>query len=237
MGKVIVSIKTLIIVAVNLTGYFFFKRKLISLKKDRMFEDFYQRQIAQHINVPPNFENHYGRSRDYLMEVFKKMEPGSTVLELGCYLSKRLNWFAARNPELFFIGIDLSLKTLVMAKDNSDLMPNIRLIAGDFNNLPFKAGKIDTAFSHLALYHVSYSHIRKVFEEMRRVSKKDIIMIEPFHKVLPLKQKLLLISSPDKYTHDYRGIENNDVSLKEIRPLLDGSSNYHPITVFHYSKK
>jgi len=237
MCKVIISIKTLIIVAVNLTGYFFFRRKLIRLKKDRMFEDFYQGQIGQHIKVPPNFENHYGRSRDYLMEVFKTMEPGGRVLELGCYLSKRLNWFAEKNPHLFFIGIDLSLKTLAMAKDNSDLMPNIRLVAGDFNNLPFKAGKIDTVFSHLALYHVSYSHIGKVLAEIRRVSKKDIVMIEPFHGVLPLKQKLLLISSPDKYTHDYRGIENNDVSPKEIRPLLDGSSGYHPITVFHYIKE
>lgn len=237
MGKVIISIKTFIIVAVNLTGYFFFKRKPIHLKKDRMFEDFYRGQIARHIGVAPNFENHYGKSRDYLMDVFKKMEPGSNVLELGCYLSKRLNWFAERNPDLFFTGIDLSLKTLVMAKDNSELMPNVRLIAGDFSNLPFKSGKIDTVFSHLALYHVPYSQMGKVFKEIRRVSKKDIIMIEPFHKVLPLKQKILLISSPDKYTHDYRGIENNNISRKEVTPLLDGSSGYHPITVFHYQKK
>lgn len=237
MYKVISSIKTLIIIVMNLAGYFFFRRKVFSLKKDRMFEDFYQGQIAQHIKVPPNFENHYGKSRDYLMEVFKRMEPGSTVLDLGCYLSKRLNWLAERNPDLIFIGIDLSAKTLFMAKANVDLMPNVRLIVGDFNSLPFKSSAIDMVFSHLALCNVSYAHIGKVIGEIRRISKRDIIMIEPFHKVLPFKQKLLLISSPDKYTHDYSSIENNDISLKQVLPLLDESSNYHPITVFHYFKK
>jgi len=237
VGKVIVGIKTLIIVAVNLTGYLFLKRKVIDLKKERMFEDFYQGQITEHIKVPPNFENHYGKSRDYLMDVFKKMEPGSNVLELGCYLSKRLNWFAEKNPDLLFTGIDLSMKTLSLAKDNNELMPNVRLVAADFSNLPFKTGKFDAVFSHLALYHVPYSHIENVFKEIRRISKKDIIMIEPFHKVLPLKQKILLMSSPDKHTHDYRKIENDDVDRKEIRPLFDASSGYHPITVFHYLKK
>lgn len=237
MGKVVIGIKTFIIVAVNLTGYFFLRRKLICLKKDRMFEDFYREQIASHIELPPNFENHYGKSRDYLMNVFKGMEPGSKVLELGCYLSKRLNWFAERNPDLLFVGIDLSLKTLMMARDNPELMPNVRLVAGDFSDLPFKTGTIDTVFSHLALYHVPFSGIRKAFVEIKRISKRDIVLIEPFHRVLPLRQKMLLLAAPDKYTHDYEDIEGEDINRIEIRPLLDESSGYHPITVFHYSKK
>jgi ubiquinone/menaquinone biosynthesis C-methylase UbiE len=229
--------KTLILMVANIVGYFIFRRKFFSLKKERMFEDFYEKQIAQHLNKPPIFEGHYGRSRDYLMEVFKAMESGSSVLELGCYLSKRLNWFAERNPDLFFIGVDFSLKTLVIAKENCNLMPNLKLVAGDFNKLPFKSHKIDLIFSHLALYHIPYAQIRKAFGEIRRISRNDIVIIEPFHKVQPLKHKIYLLASTDKYAHDYRSLKGNtDFDLRDIIPVFDESSNYHPITIFRFSK-
>lgn len=236
-AKVISSIKTLIIIVGNLVGYFIFKRKLFSLKKKRIFEDFYEKQIAQHLDRPPNFENHYGISRDYLLEVFKKMEPGSRVMELGCYLAKRLNWFAEKNPDLFFIGVDLSPKTLHLAKNNCSLSPNLKLVAGDFLKLPFKSHKIDLIFSHLALYHIPYVQIREVFRDIRRISRNDIVIVEPFHKVQPLKHKIYLLGSSDKYAHDYRSLkENTDFDLRDIIPVFDESSNYHPITIFRFSK-
>jgi ubiquinone/menaquinone biosynthesis C-methylase UbiE len=230
-------IKTLMVMMGNLAGYFF-KRKFFPLKKEKMFEDFYKKQITQHLSKPPNFEGHYGKSRDYLMELFKTMESGSTVLELGCYLSKRLNWFAERNPDLCFVGIDYSVKTLQMAKKKCNLSQNLKLVAGDFHKLPFKPHSVNIIFSHLALYHVPYMQIRKVFEEIRRISRNDIVLIEPFHKVQPLKHKIYLLASPDKYAHDYRTFkESTDFCLRDIIPVFDESSNYHPITIFRFLRK
>ena len=231
------QIKTFVVVTSNVAAHLLFRRKPFRLKKDRMFSDFYRRQVAQHINVPINFENHYGKSRDYLMEVFGRLKPGSTVLDLGCYLSKRLNWFAKRNPDISFVGVDISLDTLLVANDHVKFQPNVRIVAADFKDLPFPPETFDMAFSHLALCNVSYSQIEAVYQEITRVSKTEIIIIEPYHRPLPLKQKLLLIAAPDKYAHNYADLIDDRITLQDSIPLFDKSSQFHPITIFNYLKK
>lgn len=222
----------------NLLGYYLFRRKFFYIKKKFLYRDFYCNQIGVHRDLPVTFDDHYGRAKDYLMDVFQREEGGHLVLDLGCYLAKRLSWFAEQNPHLFFSGMDLAPMTLETAKEKTTLPANVSLVAGDFTHLPFEYRSFDIVFSHLSLYHVPYHAIEKVLKGICRLSRKDVILVEPFHKVQPLPYNVQLLMSFDKYSHDYsKLIKQTGFELKNFVPVYCASENHYALSIFHLRKK
>lgn len=66
------------------------------------------------------------------------------------------------------IGIDLSNKEIELAKE---LYPNIKFIAGDMHNLPFKDNSFDFVYSSLTIHYSKEPE--KVYQEVNRILKKD----------------------------------------------------------------
>lgn len=223
--------------ALNVMGYMLLRKKIIRLRKESLYGGFYKEQIKAHTAEPLNFDDHYGTARDYMVRLLDDMEPGSKVLELGCYLAKRLNWYAEKYPGLDFTGMDLSPETLQAAMVNTRHTPNLKLVLGDYYYPPFDNRSFDLVYSHLSLYHVPYDDISSVFRKILNLSNKKVVLIEPFHKVQTISNKINLLGSPDKYSHDYRKMADTDeFKLFDMLPIKCMANGNYPMTVFHFER-
>lgn len=223
---------------INVAAYVFMKRKILKLNEMRLYEGFYKKQIEQHLDKPPKFDDHYGKARDYIVNILESMQPGSNILELGCYLGKRLNWYAEKYQSFKFTGVDISHETLRLARHSIVGTTNLNLVIGDFHSMPFKEGSFDLIFSLASVYHVPYHEIEGIFSNIQRLSRGKVLLIEPFHKVQPFRDKVNLIGSRDKYSHDYQSLgKNSRLRLLEAVPIrsMERADSY-PLTIFHFEK-
>lgn len=98
-----------------------------------------------------------------------------TVVDLGCGPATQLAQIAELNPEIEFIGVDLSPGMLASAEAHlQDLgIRNVRLIEADvtdMNVIPNQSA--DGVISTLALHHLpSQDHLKACFREVRRISQ------------------------------------------------------------------
>ncbi len=121
-----------------------------------------------------------------------------SVLEVGSGRGNNLVSLAGANPDINFTGLELSpngTKQSLAWKDHSGIRPELLLSDSapvknfSFKNLTFKNGtalsmpfpdnSFDATFTILALEQLPYNY-HKVLKEMRRVSRKYCLFIEPF---------------------------------------------------------
>jgi len=96
---------------------------------------------------------------------------GKTILEVGCgngYLAKRLS---KKYP---VTGVDIALSSSLQS------MKNLRFQMADVSKLPFPDRSFDTVVCAHTLEHVV--DIITVIQELRRVSKKRLIIVVPMQK-------------------------------------------------------
>lgn len=105
------------------------------------------------------------------------IKPGDTVLDLGCGPARQLGLVARLNPEVNFIGVDMSFPMLESAKSYIQEMglTNVTFWQGDITNLSsFSDGSVDAVISTVALHHLpDKNSLEKTFSEVQRVLKKD----------------------------------------------------------------
>jgi len=96
---------------------------------------------------------------------------GALVLDLGCgtlLLEERL----ARS-DCRFVGLDLTGKMLAMGSSKS--LPNVELLVnGDAETLPFRDQTFDSVVS---CYVAKYVNVRRLAQELARVSKKGATVV------------------------------------------------------------
>lgn len=124
---------------------------------------------------------------DYMASAFDVMSPlylfnallssdvlreGDTVLDLGCGPATQLAWTAALNPNVHFIGVDLSQECLERGRGllEAQGLTNVELRVGDITQLPLTDGSVDAVLSTLALHHLpDMAHLERCFAEVHRV--------------------------------------------------------------------
>ena len=97
---------------------------------------------------------------------------GNSILDIACgrgYLCRQLS---QRMPNASVYGIDIAIPDI----QYSDL-PNLRFIKGDIENIPFADSFFDTVICAHTIEHVL--DIEKSLSELRRVTKKRLIIIVP----------------------------------------------------------
>lgn len=108
-------------------------------------------------------------------QVCEVIKPGDTVLDLGCGPANQLGLVAQLNPDVRFIGADLSDEMLAMADRNLQArgIVNVTLQHGDITNLNmFGAASVDAVMSTVVLHHLpNDAALFRCFEEVRRVLK------------------------------------------------------------------
>lgn len=95
------------------------------------------------------------------------------VIDLGCGPARLLGRMAKINPEISFLGIDLSDEMLASAKDHiaDQGIQNVELKKGDITDLNFLSDhSVDGVMSTLALHHLpTQKHLRACFKEANRI--------------------------------------------------------------------
>jgi SAM-dependent methyltransferase len=99
------------------------------------------------------------------------------VLDLGCGPATQLAQVAALNPEISFVGIDLSPRMLTSAASHIAALKlaNVRVAQGDITRLEaIQDASMDAVISTLTLHHLpSHGHLLACFDEITRVLKPD----------------------------------------------------------------
>ena len=114
-----------------------------------------------------------------------------TVLDLGCGSGTFLIKMARTNPDIQFIGLDLSESMLEVAHKavHTRGLKNIQFRKCDFTNLTaYSDASVDAVMSLQALHHLpTLAHLERMYSEVRRVLVPDGAIY--FQDLLRLKRK------------------------------------------------
>jgi cysteine synthase A len=78
----------------------------------------------------------------------------------------------SRNINSKFIGIDISNKMLIKAKNNLKNI-DVQLKIGSFLSIPLEDKSVDLIVSNLAMHHLTDEEKREAIKEIKRVLKRD----------------------------------------------------------------
>src|SRR5574343_127696 len=108
-------------------------------------------------------------------QVCEVVKPGDTVIDLGCGPANQLGQIASLNPDVNFIGVDLSEEMLDMAERNLQAkeIRNVTLKRGDITDLRmFDSGSANAIMTTVVLHHLpDEAALFRCFSEVERVLK------------------------------------------------------------------
>lgn len=146
-----------------------------------------KRSIMRRYNLTAHIYNmRYAEEQNAKIEAALKsvnIEKSSLVLDAGCGTGLLFDYIAQKAEAI--VGLDISRKMLLQAKNRSLKFANVHLIWADADNLPFK----DAVFSHVFAITLiqNMPHTAKTLDEVKRIAKKDAIIV-----VTGLKSKFCL---------------------------------------------
>jgi len=112
--------------------------------------------------------------RGELLNKIKELKPES-VLEVGCGSGSNLALIQKKLPNVKISGIDINKTAIANAVKH---LGNIQLVVGNADSLPFKDNSFDVVITDATLLYISPEKIEKVRDELLRVAKRAIIMVE-----------------------------------------------------------
>ena len=106
-------------------------------------------------------------------QVCEVIRPGDTVVDLGCGPATQLAMVARLNPDVRFVGVDLSEEMLERARAyvTEQGLGNVAFQQADVTDLGFLGdASVDAVFSTVALHHLpDVDHLERTFAEVARV--------------------------------------------------------------------
>lgn len=132
--------------------------------------------------------------RHFLVEKIANFSPISSILEIGCSCGPNLYLLAKKFPKAKIRGMDIN--PLAVQEGNelfkNEGILNVELSVGRADGLNRFPGKsFDVVFTYSVLIYVSPDKVKKVIEEMLRVSRQALILVE-WHNFAPNKDPYAL---------------------------------------------
>lgn len=139
----------------------------------------------QHVGSDNEWVTSYWDSQDHshrhlLLEKIAKYSP-SSVLEIGCNCGPNLHLIAKKFPGIEIKGIDINPKAIELGRKlfASDAVSNVELSIGKADELEqFSDKSLDIVFTDAILIYIGRDKIRKVIQEMLRIARKAVILVE-----------------------------------------------------------
>ena len=205
------------------------------------------------------YETRYSRTwdidepADHVVDFVKTLkEKARSILDVGCGAG-RDSFFLAKEG-FHLTGLDISSNALRLASErNQREKTQCKFVMGTFLHLPFSEGLFDAAFSSYAIENVSLHQIRKALKEIKRVIKRERVMLVTLHSLKHwrfgqgkeiayhefLKSRMIKNRKVEIVTHFFEGAEAErlfqDVGLKllSIRETLrtDEKQRVHWIAI------
>ena len=94
---------------------------------------------------------------------------GAVVLDVGCGSGLFFQQIAANAS--IVVGVDISHKLLVKAKENARSFGNVSVLQADADHLPFKDGPFDAVFAFTVLQNMPKPS--ETLHEVKKVAKQD----------------------------------------------------------------
>jgi ubiquinone/menaquinone biosynthesis C-methylase UbiE len=111
-----------------------------------------------------------------VINILAKIPKNVLCLDAGCGTGRVGIWLALNSRNA--IGIDISRKPLEFAKKwANEAGVSFPIIRGDIEKMPFKTKSFDAVICNFVLHHLP--DCSKALEEISRVCKNDLILIEP----------------------------------------------------------
>jgi ubiquinone/menaquinone biosynthesis C-methylase UbiE len=108
---------------------------------------------------------------------------GKAVLDVGCGSGLFFKEVAAQAS--FVIGVDVSPKLLLKAKEQGSAFPNVAILQADADHLPFRDGLFGAVFAFTVLQNVPKP--AETLNELKRVAKKgEKVVVTGLKKAFPL---------------------------------------------------
>jgi SAM-dependent methyltransferase len=163
------------------------------------------------------------------------------VLEFGC--GNGVNLLLLREMfedgrELNLSGFDYALSRVLTARATFEYFkPGIsNLFLADGRKLPLAADSFDIVFSHWVLEQMAGAE-EEALDEMLRVSRKGVVLIEPTINKPRLSERVLMAHSG--YSKRLAAIirARRDIEIEEIRDMRDNQPFLHPNVLMVLRKK
>jgi ubiquinone/menaquinone biosynthesis C-methylase UbiE len=162
------------------------------------------------------------------------IRPGDTVVDLACGPANQLAMVARLNPDVQFVGIDLSKPMLAQAIDlvRRQGLSNLSFREGDITDLTaFADATVDAVISTMALHHLpDVSALAQTYGEVARVLKPGggLYLVDFGHLKSPRSIDYFANQYADRQPHlftlDYHNSLHAAFYLEDIReaaaPLL-----------------
>ncbi|MDC0391198.1 class I SAM-dependent methyltransferase [Candidatus Pelagibacter ubique] len=175
------------------------------------------------------------RIHQYLViNKINELKPNS-VLEVGCGQGFQLLLLSRLYPEINFFGIDQSDEGIMFAKKfaqkkiieeeltkplkynfNNSETQNINYSIQDAKKLEFESNSIDLIFTNLALEQMDNIKF-EVLSEIKRVSSKYIVLIEPFKDLNNSGIKYLHHSSKQYFNLKYNELVDENYAIVDYQ--------------------
>jgi ubiquinone/menaquinone biosynthesis C-methylase UbiE len=128
-------------------------------------------------------ENRYHPHRDVILEMIKKLQPVSSLLEVGCGYGQNLYRIKKEFPKIEVVGtdIDKSKIEIGLKKITEDGL-KVKMEVDDVltSNLSEKSYDIVLTDALLLMIYMDKDKLKEVMDKLIRTAKKALVMIE-FH--------------------------------------------------------
>ncbi|MBU1167145.1 class I SAM-dependent methyltransferase [Patescibacteria group bacterium] len=160
-----------------------------------------------------------------------ELKDNSKILDVGCG-NGRLFKILSEKKKIQYNGLDLSKNLIEIAKDKyKDHPDKPHFQAGNVMNLPFKDVEFDTVFAIAVLHHLpSYDYRLKAVKEMRRVLKKDGLLLMTNWNLWQAKYIVRVLKTSLKSIFD-ENLDFGDVFIPWITKEVVVKRYYHAFTL------
>ncbi len=119
--------------------------------------------------------------RPFLIEKISAFYPFSSILEIGCNCGPNLYLIARRFPDIEIRGIDINPRVIQKGSElfASEGISNVKLSVGKADELEqFQDKSFDILFTDAVLIYIGPDKIKKVIQEMLRITRRALILVE-----------------------------------------------------------
>lgn len=174
---------------------------------------------------------------EVILENIRALTDVKSILDVGSSSGRRLSLLRKSFPDKSLVGCDFVAKQLEISKQlffkDDD---GVSLVCCNATSLPFGDNSFDLVFTSTVLMFVPPSDINRTIAGFRRVSKKYVLLVEPYLKHLPLTNRIEYLGLNYVYMHDYEKIlEKYGFQKIKVFGILD-KNNRCRYTLFLFCK-